>query len=436
MLDSYQKERMLLGAVMCEPKECVKLLAGMDEDCFTDENKAVYRRIAELSAQGKPIDPTMVAEGLVGVDSVAMINLCVAMMREGSPWNAKQYAKDLRELGRRRKAWKLMRSCADNLEGDEDLQTVVDQCRDGLRKLSSARGDVTYMADVASQLMDRLDAVASGSVQDVKSGLPALDSLISGFSNGDMVIVGARPAVGKSAFGMALALNAARAGKKVLVCSLEMSAVQYAQRIASEITGISSVQLKRADLDDRQWDAIGQALNEMSRMDVGFTFSVRTVEDLYSLCLHEKDTRGLDLLVVDYIQLLDTKKRVDNDVVKLTHISNRIKALALELQIPVIALAQVKRQEGTQLRMPTLQELRGSGSLEMDADKVIFLHRVETPGDAYCRSSDALRRFQQEGDQMVAVEVAKHRDGPTGSFCTRFETRRMRYTCLTHREDA
>ena len=107
---------MLLGAVMCEPKECVKLLAGMDEDCFTDENKAVYRRIAELSAQGKPIDPTMVAEGLVGVDSADMISLCVAMMREGSPWHAKQYAKDLREIGRRHKALKLMMSCADNLE--------------------------------------------------------------------------------------------------------------------------------------------------------------------------------------------------------------------------------------------------------------------------------------------------------------------------------
>jgi len=139
--------------------------------------------------------------------------------------------------------------------------------------------------------------------------------------------------------------------------------------------------------------------------------------------------------VVDYIQIMDTKARCENDNIRITKISGKLKRLALELQIPVVVLAQVKRQEGSSMRMPTLQELRGSGSLEQDADKVIFLHRVESPSDPYCRSQEALRRFMDAGDQMIAVDVAKHRDGPCGSFCTRFEPRRMKYTCLTHRRD-
>lgn len=433
-MDAYQKERMLLGAAISGEKRAVKLLQGLEDECFsTAENKLVYGRILELSAQHKPIDPTMIAEKLTGVDAVALMQLCVSLVKEGNVWHAEQYAKDLKELGQKRRLYKLLKQHADRLEA-EDLQAVLDSCREGLRQFNVVKGDVSYMPDVTAKLFDRINAAANGEIVTVKSGLPDLDRIIGGFENGDIVIVGARPAVGKSTFGMALALNAARSGKKVLVCSCEMSDVQYAQRIASEITGISTLDLKSGRLTDDQWVRIGDAMNEMSGMGVGFTFNSSYVEDLCSLCIREKDVHGLDLLVVDYIQIMDTKARVENDNLRITKISGRLKQLAMELKIPIVVLAQVKRQEGSVMRMPTLQELRGSGSLEQDADKVIFLHRVEVPSDPHCRSADALRRFQGMGDQMIAVDVAKHRDGPVGSFCTRFEPGRMRYTCLTHRD--
>lgn len=434
MMDTYQKERMLLGAIISE-KSLIKLVDRLDEDCFeSDANRAVYGEILRCKQQGKPIDPTYLAEKTTGVDAREFLKYMIDLSREGSVWHAEQYARDLILASRKRKLHRMYLDCARRLE-TEDMQAVMDDCREGMRRMSVAKGNVSTIGDAAMRMFDRLEAISHGELSEVKTGLPDLDEMLGGLSQGDIVIVGARPAVGKSTFGMSIALAAARQGKRTLVCSCEMSDVQYAQRVASEITGISSSDIKKARLNEQQWAALGDALEEMSRMGVVFTFDSNYVEDLYSTCVAEKDSRGLDLLVVDYIQIMDTKARCENDNIRITKISGKLKRLALELQIPVVVLAQVKRQEGSAMRMPTLQELRGSGSLEQDADKVIFLHRVESPSDPYCRSQEALRRFMDAGDQMIAVDVAKHRDGPCGSFCTRFEPRRMKYTCLTHRRD-
>lgn len=433
MIESSQKERMLLGAVLCN-NSLVKLLHGMSEDDFaTPLNKQVFNEMRRLAQEKKPIDPTMLTENVPGIDGASLVNYIVGIAKEGNEWNAEQYAKDLHDLGNKRKLYKLFKSCAERLV-DEDAQVVIDDCRAKLRDLGAIRGKVTYMPEVASRMLDRMEAISAGTLECVKTGLADLDRIIGGMYGGDLVVVGARPAVGKSTFGMALALSAARQGKRALVCSCEMSDVQYAQRIASEITGINSMRLRTANLNDQQWTQIGDALNEMSTLGVGFTFSSNYVEDLYSVCVAEKDGKGLDILIVDYIQIMETRERCDNETVRIARISGRLKRLALELGIPVVALAQVKRQEGSAMRMPTLQELKGSGSLEQDADKVLFLHRVESSSDPYCVSGEAFNRWLQMGDQMIVVNVAKHRDGGVGCFPVRFMPGHMKYMCMTHRE--
>lgn len=434
MRDDQQKERMLLGAVIGD-NSLSHLLAGMTEDDFSErKHKEIFRAIRRLAAEKKPIDPTMIASEATGVDSLQLLDLAIAIAKEGSPWNAGQYAKDLHQLGEKRRLYKLFRACADELTKDDDLQRVMDECRQRMRGIGASSGSVAYMPDIAERLMENLESVRKGDIVLIPSGLPDMDRLIGGFGKGEMTVIGARPAVGKSAFGMSIALAAARAGKRVLVCSCEMSDVQYAQRVAAEITGISSMKLKKADLTDDQWVRVGEALNEMASLDIGFTFDIKCVEDLHSVCLSEQDDHGLDLLVVDYLQLLDTKSRYESETVRISRVSTRIKQLAMDLQIPVIALAQVNRQEGVMERMPTLKELKGSGSIEQDADRVIFLHRVVSATDAYCASQDALKRIQTDGDQMIAVDVAKQRDGTIGSFATRFTPGRMRYYCLTRGE--
>ena len=424
---------MLLGAILMDGN-LAKLLNGLCEDDFADPmNRQILGEMKRLHNQRKPIDPTLISENLQGIDGLQLLQYATSLAKEGSAWHAEQYAKDLHALGTKRKLYKLFKSCAERLT-DEDAQTVIDDCRTQMRKLGAIRGNVTYMAEVANRMFERLEAVSAGTLECVKTGLADLDKIIGGLYGGDLVVVGARPAVGKSTFGMALALAAARQGKKTLVCSCEMSDVQYAQRIASEITGINSMALRTANLNEQQWSSIGDALNEMSKLGVGFTFSSSYVEDLYSVCTAEKDGKGLDMLIVDYIQIMETRERSDNETVRIARISSRLKRLAVELGIPVVALAQVKRQEGQAMRMPTLQELKGSGSLEQDADKVIFLHRVEAPSDPYCTNADAFQRWRQIGDQMIAVNVAKHRDGGVGWFPVRFMPNRMKYMCMTHRE--
>lgn len=431
MLDATQKERMLLGAVIAD-NSLASLLAPLTDDCFAEkDHRLLFRRIRQLAAEKKPIDPTMIADAYTGIDASAALNLATSVLREGSVWNARQYAKDLHEIGEKRRLYKIFRKCADSLIAGDELQTVMDECRTEMRGIGTASGKVTHMPEVCSRTLDRMEAVRKGEIQTIPSGLGKLDELTGGFEAGEMIIVGARPAVGKSAFGMSIALSAARAGKRVLVCSCEMSDVQYARRIAAEITGINGMKLKNADLSDDQWVAIGDALNEMARLGIGFTFNTRTIEELYSICLGEKEENGLDLLVVDYIQLLDTKTKCENEAVKISRVSTRLKQIALELQIPVVALAQVNRQEGIADRMPTLKELKGSGSLEQDGDKVIFLHRVESANDPYCTGSGMLDRIKAAHDQMIAVYIAKQRDGATAWFGTRFLPGRMKYFCIT-----
>lgn len=433
MIESRQKERMLLGAILMDDK-LARLLGGLSDEDFADPlNKQILAEMKRLWRQKKPIDPTMIAEGTPGIDGMTILQYATSLAKEGSTWHAEQYAKDLHALGKKRKLYRLFKSCADRLV-EEDAQSVIDDCRSQIREIGAIRGGVTYMSEVAERMFEHMEAVSSGTVACVKTGLPDLDLTLGGLYAGDLVVIGARPAVGKSTFGMALALAAARQGKRALVCSCEMSDVQYAQRIASEITGINSMKLRTADLTDEQWGAVGDAINEMSGMGVGFTFSSNYVEDLYSVCTAEKDGKGLDILIVDYIQIMETRERCENENVRITRISGRLKRLAVELGIPVVALAQVKRQEGSAMRMPTLQELKGSGSLEQDADKVIFLHRVESPSDPYCKNGEAFNRWKQSGDQMIAVNVAKHRDGMTNWFDVHFQPNRMRYTCMTHRE--
>jgi replicative DNA helicase len=409
----------------------------MTEDDFSDPaNKEVFFQIRRLIAEHKPIDPTMIVETSADGDVKSFLEYVIALRKMGAPWHAKRYAKDLHELGEKRRLHRFFREGAMALENGDDMHSVMDRLRQQMRSLGKIQGRVQHMPQIASTMMDRMEAARSGEIELIQTGIPDLDNLICGLAPGELDVVGARPAVGKSAFGIALALAAARAGKKVLVCSCEMSDVQYAQRVMSEITGINSKKLRTGDLSDSQWVAVGDALNEMARLKVGFTFDVKYVEDLYSVCTAEADEGGIDLLVVDYIQIMDTRERCENENIRITRISGKLKRLALDLQIPVLALAQVNRQEGTTDRMPNLKELRGSGSLEQDADKVLFLHRVEAPSDPYCTSAEALKRFKADGDQMVAINVAKQRDGETGSFPVRFVPRRMQYKCLTRRESS
>lgn len=272
----------------------------------------------------------------------------------------------------------------------------------------------------------------------ILTGIPDLDRLIFCLEPGDLAVIGARPAVGKSAFGMQIALNAARQGRHVLVCSREMRQMQYAHRIAAHLSGINSARLRRGALSQEEWGELAGCCGEMGRLPLAFTFDSATVEELRVQAQREKELGNLDLLVVDYLQILRTSARLQKRYEAVGHVSRALKDIALDLQVPVVAMAQVGRQTvnagGERAPvMPDLSDLRESGNIEQDADIVIFLHHPTSGSDRSIPSYDTDTRGAieaREGYQYIVVRVAKQRQGENGSFGVEFDAPHMTYTCI------
>lgn len=253
-----------------------------------------------------------------------------------------------------------------------------------------------------------------------------------------MTILGARPAVGKSSVLLKIARQAAQQGKQVLFVSLEMSAQQIGARILSANSGLNGGRLISGQaLSDADCDVLARGV-ELSGLDGTANLSLLvqpglTIEELRQEILGRDD---VDMLVLDYIQLMRTKQRTNSDFERLGVVSRGLKQIALEADLPVLTAAQVRRQgNGGTLRAPGMDELRGSGDLEQDADNVALIHRVESADDSVlqgkgytARHSGLFEGMQMCGKQLLTIEVAKQRQGCTGRAWVIFDPGRMRFT--------
>ncbi|MEX2315157.1 MAG: replicative DNA helicase, partial [Thermomicrobiales bacterium] len=259
-----------------------------------------------------------------------------------------------------------------------------------------------------------------GAIVGVPTGFADLDKLTGGLQRSDLIIIAARPAVGKSALGLGFAYNAAvRFDKTVGLFVMEMSAEQIVQRMLSMETGIDSHRLRMGYIDDSEWSSVTRAFGRLAEASIYIddTASVNIME-VRSKARRLHAERGLDLLVIDYLQLM-TASRVDNRVQEISQISRALKGLARELDIPVVALAQLSRAvETRQSHVPMLSDLRESGSIEQDADIVAFIYRE----DVYDPDTD------RKG--IADLIIAKHRNGPVGTVHLRFFDRTARFTDL------
>jgi replicative DNA helicase len=223
------------------------------------------------------------------------------------------------------------------------------------------------------------------------------------------------------------ALNAAKAGYRVGVCSREMTASQYGTRIFQSGTDISSYKLRTGDLSLEDWAQLAQTMGYYQGYNVSFLFNTKDVEDLRAAVQQRVDGDGLDMLVVDYTQLMRTKQKFDADYQRIGYVTKTLKDMTTDFNISVLALAQVGR--GSAGDMPSLEELRGSGDMEQDADNVLFLHRPEKSTDAWIAPGDInlFNVLQRDGRQYIAVRVAKQRQGQIGSLAMVFNPDKMTY---------
>ena len=410
-----EAERCVLGAAMLSKDAMFDVIEEVKADDFYNENhKEIFNAIMDLYRDNKPVDMLTVCEELKTKKALEMVGgrAYIAALTTGVPstTNAGEYAKIVSEKASLRA---LINTAEDIMnkgyEGKDDTQDILNFAESGIFQIGQKRqkSDYTPIQDVLLRNVEIIDANTrnQGKTVGIPTGFKDLDNLTSGLHRSDLIILAARPAMGKTAFALNIAQQTAtKAGASVLIFSLEMSKEQLGQRLLAIQARVEMQKLKTGSLERKDWDRLNMALDELhsSKIFIDDTPGVSIME-MRNKCRRLKAEHGLDLVVIDYLQLMQGDGRSDNRQQEISAISRNLKLLAREMDCPVIVLSQLSRavEQRTDHR-PILSDLRESGSIEQDADIVIFLYR-----DDYYNPDNT------DKHGICEVNLAKHRSGPT-----------------------
>ncbi len=410
---SLEAEQSVLGSILIDPA-CLDLIASLiaaDDFCLP-EHREIYGAMQSMYLKSKNIDVVTLIEELTqaGVYSDAGGREYLKLVAETVPTaaNAKDYAKIVRDKAILRQLIEAGEDIAEvSYAGDDEAEALVEYAEGKIYRIAEGRENKNFIhiRDALVQVYERLQALNNDpeALRGTPTGFDALDNTIVGMGKADLVLIGARPGMGKTAFAMNIAVEAAYKTKKtVCVFNLEMSAEQLANRMLSAEAQIDSYKMRSGELskpDD--WNAIALASSRLSETEILIDDTPGiTVTGMKSKL---RRVKNLGLVVVDYLQLMQGDRRIDNRVQEVAEISRGLKLMAKELEVPVICCAQLSRgPENRTDKRPMLSDLRDSGAIEQDADIVLFLYR-----DEYYK--------EETVDQSVAeVIIAKNRHGSLG----------------------
>jgi len=409
-----EAEESLLGSILINPEAYYDVAQFLQaEDFYIHRNRWIWEALVRLYEKRIPVDLLTLTEDLNQHNLLLEIGgssyITGLLSRVPSALNAEAYGHIIEEHAIRRRLLSAANDVARLAYNHEkQLDTVIDESEKVVFEISErrVRHDLQPIRTVLSEYYDHVDELArrSDEFYGVPSGLIDLDKLLGGMQKSDLIIVAGRPGMGKTGFLLGAAKNAALNNQKhVAMFSLEMSNEQLVQRLISQQTGIESQKLRAGKLEDDEWALFVQAVDMMS----GTTIFLDDTPAITPLQMRTKCRRlhleyHLDLILVDYLQLMSGDTRNDNRVQEVSYISRYLKVLARELNVPVLAAAQLSRAvEQRADKRPQLSDLRESGSLEQDADIVIFIHRPEALDKGSTRQN------------VAELIVAKHRNGPT-----------------------
>lgn len=422
-------EKSVIGAIL-QDASCLRLLDELRAEDFTcPEFAQIFLSAERLRARQQPVDLQTVLSDLGSQTQLVTPALLLDAIRYvPTTVNIDAYAAIVQERSRRREIRTL---CERTLAAvaQDGADAGADLALDGFRGLIGSKSTRLTSADVAAQTFQLLEDISRGAIRSIPTPLAGLNTMLSagGLRGGEMTVLAAYTGQGKSALAQDIARHAAKNGFRVLLVSGEMTAEQYGLRAFSSITGIDTATLMHSKrLNQTQWEAIGDALAEMEQLPIEFSFMADTVEDVRR---EARSMKQLDLLVVDYLQLLETAKTYPTDNSRVSHISRVLKNIARTLQIPVLALSQFSRPPKGVVKRPTISDLRDSGSIEQDAD-TIWLMWQPTDGDDpdippnYAGWYEAA---QDMGDRFMLLDIAKQRMGPRGVIGVGFSPKRMQF---------
>jgi replicative DNA helicase len=423
---NLEAEQAVLGAILIEETAFDQVAALLrPQDFYLLQHQHVYAAFEELAKESKTIDPVLVqqrldARGLLG--AAVPRELPFALARGlGTASNVGHYAQLVSELARLRRMMLTAQSVVERgYEAGARVKDFLEEAQQEVFTAAQGSGVETLrpFSEAMAAALDRLEAIHKRAqeglspITGVATGLPWLDDQTLGLQPGTLTIVAARPSVGKTSFALNVASNAAtRSEKKVGFFSLEMPADQLALRMLAGEAKLDSERLSKGKLARHDWEKLAVQGDKLMRAQLWFddTFVLSPVE-LRSKCRKLKREGGLDLVVIDYLQLMHapSERASHSREQEIATISRSLKALAKELHVPVVALSQLNRAvEKRKGERPMLADLRESGAIEQDADLVIFLHRPES------EKEDGGANFAAEV-QDVELILAKHRQGPTG----------------------
>jgi len=429
---SIEAEQSVLGAILIDRDAVVEVAEFLrPEDFYRQANGIIYTSVLELFERREPVDIVTVAEVLERVDQLEAVGGRAYLSMLGNQTPTAVHAVHYARIVERKAVLRNLISAAGKVaaigyEDGADVQSAIDRAESELFAVSQRRVDVGFSAlrDLLHAAYDRLDYLHAhrGEVSGIRTGFTELDALTSGLQKSDLVVLAARPSVGKTSFALNIAEHAAvHEGKSVGVFSLEMSKEQLVLRLLSSVANIDSQRLRSGFLEEMDFARIAPAMNALSEAPIYIddTPNITTME-LRTKARRLQAETGVDLIIVDYLQLMQssTATRDANRVQEVSEISRGLKALARELKIPVLALSQLSRQpEMRESKEPRLSDLRESGSIEQDADLVMFLWREKERG-----SDD-----QATDGEVVKLKLSKHRNGPTGEIDLWFRKAQTRF---------
>lgn len=452
MLDEYVRSQLeeseRAGFTCVEAEENILrrmvLQQGVADDIATElvpddfsrkENGMIFWAIQSLVMKKQQVDLVSVDAELqrLFVDKIDL-DILVQTLKPGRTsierWQSVEaMVRIVRELSTRRKAIASLEGLVEALrDPTRDIDATLAEIADATEKIETGDAEWTTIGSVLLDTFEYIDARQTGSIKAITTGVGALDKIIGGFFPEELTVIAARPSVGKSAFGANVALAAAKQGHKVGIVSCEMSAVGLGQRLLSHGSYVDGMHLRRADVDPEAWARLSDALQTMSDLPIRFLFDKLAIEDVVKTVRRQARKGEIEILIVDYLQFMETRRTFREERHKIAYISHSLKRLARTAKIPVIALAQVTREgEGA---MPTMRMLRESGDIEQDADGIIFLHRAENESDSAVNPLDRphLQGIRDKGLQYVCLGVAKQRNGSVGQTAVLFDPSIMMYT--------
>nr|WP_106782026.1 replicative DNA helicase [Lysinibacillus timonensis] len=420
---NHEAEQSVIGAIFLEPQALITATEILiPEDFYRISHKKIFQTMLDLSDQGKAIDLITVTEELSSkkeLEDVGGLSYLTELANAvPTAANIGHYAKIVEEKSILRRLIRVATSIVeDGFSREDEVEALLSEAEKKVMEVASRKntGDFKHIKDVLVNTYDNIEQLQNrkGDVTGIPTGFKDLDRMTAGFQRNDLIIVAARPSVGKTAFALNIAQNVAiRAGENVAIFSLEMGAEQLVMRLLCAEGNIDAQALRTGALSTEDWSKLTMAMGSLSNSGIFIddTPGVR-VSELRAKCRRLAQEHGLGMILIDYLQLIQgSGKPGENRQQEVSEISRSLKALARELKVPVIALSQLSRGvEQRQDKRPMMSDIRESGSIEQDADIVAFLYR----DDYYDKES--------ENKNMIEIIIAKQRNGPTGTVTLAFK---------------